>query len=62
MLHFVHGDIFESQAKVLVNPVNCVGIMGAGLALQFKRRYPEEFNTYKIVCQNKEIEPGDCIM
>lgn len=62
MLHFVKGDIFESPARVLVNPVNCVGVMGKGLALEFKKRYPTEFNVYKDLCQNEEIEPGDCII
>ena len=62
MLHFVKGDIFESPARVLVNPVNCVGVMGKGLALEFKKRYPAEFDVYKDLCQNEEIEPGDCII
>ena len=34
------GNIFDSHAQVLVNPINCVGVMGKGLALEFKRRYP----------------------
>ncbi|MBE6754719.1 MAG: hypothetical protein E7559_10305, partial [Ruminococcaceae bacterium] len=37
------GDIFESKAKTIVNAVNCVGVMGKGIALEFKRRYPEMF-------------------
>lgn len=61
MLHFIHGDIFESPARVLVNPVNCVGVMGAGLALQFKKRFPVEFTTYKSICRDNKLKPGGCV-
>ena len=50
MIQYVKGDIFDSPAKVLVNPVNTVGVMGKGLALQFKNRYPEMFKKYKEQC------------
>ncbi len=40
MIHFTRGDIFAQPVEAIVNPVNCVGVMGRGLALQFKRRYP----------------------
>jgi len=53
-----NGDIFESSAQILVNPVNTVGVMGKGLALEFKKRYPDMFKTYKKICDEKEIEPG----
>ena len=43
----VKGDIFQSKAQALVNPVNCVGAMGAGLARQFKNRYPELDRRYR---------------
>ena len=46
-----HGDIFESDAEALVNTVNCKGVMGRGLALQFKRRYPDNFVAYRTECQ-----------
>lgn len=46
-----HGDIFESDAEALVNTVNCKGVMGRGLALQFKRRYPDNFVAYRSECQ-----------
>ena len=45
-----NGDIFKSECDMLVNPVNCAGIMGAGLALEFKRRFPEYFEDYKKCC------------
>ena len=50
MLHFVHGDIFKSQMQVITNPVNCVGVMGKGLALAFKNAYPLHFKEYHRIC------------
>ena len=52
------SDIFASQCDALVNPVNCVGVMGKGLALAFKKHYPEMFATYKNDCISKEISMG----
>ena len=57
MLHFVHGDIFNSPAHTLVNPVNCVGVMGKGLALKFKKRFPNEFIAYKKLCDDHSLTP-----
>lgn len=53
-----NGDLFTSGAGVLVNPVNCVGTMGAGLALAFKKRFPHNFGAYAQACRNKELRPG----
>lgn len=44
------GDIFQSSCQAVVNPVNCQGVMGKGLAKEFKHRYPEYFLSYKAVC------------
>lgn len=52
------GDIFESGADILVNPVNCKGAMGAGLALEFKKRFPDMYNYYKGQCNEKIINMG----
>lgn len=52
------SDIFASDAEALVNPVNCDGISGRGLALEFKRRYPEAFDDYKRACTNGWLKPG----
>lgn len=52
------GDILQSQAEVLVNPVNCVGVMGAGLAKQFRSRYPEMNRLYREDCRKGIIKPG----
>jgi len=49
MIKYTTGDIFDSDAKILVNPVNCVGVSGAGLALQFAKRYPGGDRWYKQV-------------
>ncbi len=54
----IRGNIFNSKAKTLVNTVNCVGVMGKGIALEFKRRYPNMFSAYKKDCENKILEPG----
>lgn len=56
-IRFVRGDIFESDCEALVNPVNCIGVMGAGLALQFKKRYPIYFEKYRAACRLGWVEP-----
>ena len=52
------GDIFKTEAEALVNAVNCVGIMGRGIALQFKRAFPENFSAYAAQCKHKKMRPG----
>lgn len=52
------GNLFDSPCKTLVNTVNCVGIMGKGIALEFKYRYPNMFKEYSEKCNKKEIQPG----
>ena len=52
------GDLLKYEADVLVNPVNCVGIMGKGLALQFKKEFPENFNLYRDYCRKGNLHPG----
>lgn len=53
-----NGDIFESGCECLVNPVNCVGVMGKGLAKEFKSRYPSMYLTYKHACERNRIRFG----
>jgi O-acetyl-ADP-ribose deacetylase (regulator of RNase III) len=55
MIEYTTTSIFDSPAQVLVNPVNCVGVMGKGLALEFKKRYPKNFRDYKQDCKNGEL-------
>jgi len=52
------GNIFDSKAKTLVNTVNCVGVMGKGVALDFKKRYPEMFKEYEALCDAGMVRPG----
>jgi O-acetyl-ADP-ribose deacetylase (regulator of RNase III)/uncharacterized protein YwgA len=53
------GDIFESNAQTLVNTVNTVGIMGKGIALQFRRRFPEMYEDYRRRCAAGEVRLGE---
>ena len=50
MIFYVKGDLLQSCADVLVNEVDCEGVMGKGLALQFKRKFPESYNDYRNAC------------
>jgi O-acetyl-ADP-ribose deacetylase (regulator of RNase III)/uncharacterized protein YwgA len=52
------GNMFESKCSTIVNTVNCVGVMGKGIALEFKRRYPEMFMEYVLKCDRNEVKPG----
>jgi len=58
MLYEPHGDIFASDARVIINPVNCVGAMGKGLALAFARKYPAILEPYKSACDKGLMKPG----
>lgn len=62
MISFVSGDIFESDANVIAIPVNCVGVMGKGLALQFKQRYPWSFFVYKRACDEHQLDIGKLML
>lgn len=55
----LNGDILKSRCDAITNTINCVGVMGAGLALQFKRKYPRMFEEYKQACLTSRIKPGD---
>lgn len=62
MIKYIESrSIFDSTADALINPVNCVGVMGKGLAKEFKERYPECFPPYKEACSKKILEPGKLI-
>lgn len=58
MLKILIGNIFDSRAKTLVNTVNCVGVMGKGIALEFKKRYPSMYSEYVKMCKAGEVKPG----
>lgn len=59
MIRYVKGNLFESGAEALVNTVNCVGIMGKGIAYQFRRAYPLMFTDYQARCRRGEIRLGE---
>ncbi len=58
MIQLQRGDIFEADTEALVNTVNCVGVMGRGIALQFRKAFPENYKAYKAVCDRGELHPG----
>lgn len=53
------GDLFETKCKTIVNTVNCVGVMGKGIALEFKKQYPLMFKDYMKKCNSGELRPGN---
>lgn len=58
MVIFKQGNIFQSNAQVITNPINCVGVMGKGLALSFKNRFPRMFEDYQKRCHAGEVRLG----
>lgn len=62
MIIWKEGDLFNSTCQTLVNTVNCVGVMGKGIALEFKKRFPSMFNAYKKICNEHLLIPGDIWM
>lgn len=58
MIVYVKGDLLNDSADALVNAVNTVGVMGKGLAYQFKEKFPENFISYRKACENKELTVG----
>lgn len=58
MVELTRGNILKAEAEALVNTVNCVGFMGKGIALQFKKAYPDNFEAYRKACAAGEVQPG----
>jgi len=58
MIELTHGDILSADAEALVNTVNCVGVMGRGIALQFQKTFPDMFRAYEAACKRGELGPG----
>lgn len=58
MITETSGNLLRDEAQALVNPVNTVGVMGKGLALQFKRAFPENFDAYAAACKEGRVKPG----
>ncbi len=59
MFRALIGDLFASRAQTLVNTVNCVGVMGKGVALEFKKRWPAMFEDYQRRCAAKQVRLGE---
>ena len=55
---FKSGDLFAEPADAIVNTVNCAGVMGKGLALQFKKRFPGNYAAYRAACEAGQVRPG----
>ena len=58
MIEYKTGDIFDENVEAMVNSVNCVGVMGRGIALQFKKLFPNNFKSYAEACKRGEVKPG----
>lgn len=52
------GDLLRADTEAIVNTVNCVGVMGKGIALQFKQKWPDNFRAYEKACKRSEVQPG----
>lgn len=58
-IEYKDGNMFNEPVEAIVNTVNCVGVMGKGVALEFKRRWPQNFKAYKRLCDDKMLSPGN---
>ena len=57
-IEYKTGDMFDEPTEAIVNTVNCVGVMGRGIALQFKNAYPDNFKAYAAACRKEQVQPG----
>ena len=62
MITYTKGDLFDAQTEAIVNTVNTVGVMGKGIALQFKQRFPENYLIYKEACELSELDIGKLLI
>lgn len=62
MIEYTTGNLFDADTDALVNTVNCVGVMGKGIALQFKQAYPQNFKEYEQACKLNEVVPGKMLV
>ncbi len=58
MIELRTGNILQADVEALVNTVNCVGVMGRGIALQFRKAFPDNFKVYRATCDRKQLRPG----
>ena len=62
MVQIARGDLLTADAEALVNAVNCVGYMGRGIALQFRKAFPECFDEYQRACRAGVVQPGKMLI
>lgn len=62
MIEFQQGNLLEANVEALVNTVNCVGVMGKGIALQFKQAFPANFQVYQKACKSNSVRPGEMLV
>ncbi|MEZ4850826.1 MAG: macro domain-containing protein, partial [Bacteroidia bacterium] len=62
MIRYTTGDIFDAKTEAIINTVNTVGVMGKGIALQFKKRFPANFEQYRQACDAKNFHIGDLLI
>lgn len=62
MIHYKTGNLLDSKAEALVNTVNTIGVMGKGIALQFKNSFPNNYKMYSNACKNKEVKVGKLLV
>lgn len=58
MIELTSGDILKDDSEAVINTVNCVGVMGRGIALQFRNAWPDNFKAYEAACKREEVQPG----
>ena len=62
MIHYLQGNLFDSKAECLVNAVNCEGVMGKGVAYQFKKKFPDNTKAYVEKCRTGELHIGEMLI
>ncbi len=62
MIHYKTGNLFESETQAIINTVNTVGVMGKGIALQFKNSFPNNYKNYVKLCKENKFSIGDLIV
>jgi len=62
MIEYKQGDLLASNAEAIVNTVNCVGVMGRGIALQFRNRFPDNYKYYSAACKRNDVVPGKVLV
>jgi O-acetyl-ADP-ribose deacetylase (regulator of RNase III) len=58
MITYTKGNLLESDVEAVINTVNTVGVMGKGIALMFKEKFPANFKAYKAACNAEEVRVG----